>query len=100
MDIDSKEIDSHKYGVIFTKYSVIFFVIFFIILELFFSQSLGCEKKSCITQTLLWGAWILVSSSFLFFGIIPVIVLKNKRIALWYLFYLVFFAITFLKFIK
>ncbi len=97
MDVDSKNVDSIKYGMIFTKSSVILFVIFFVILELFFSQSLGCDKQSCITQTLLWGAWILVSSSFLFFGIFPVIVLRNKTIALWYFFYLIFFGFIFLK---
>ncbi len=100
MDTNSKDIDSIKYGMIFTKFSIVLFVIFFIILEVFFNQSVGCDKKSCFMQTLLWGAWILTSSSFLLFGIVPIILLKNKTIAIWYLFYLIFFAVAFFLFVK
>ncbi len=100
MDTNVKDVDSIKYGMIFTKSSIILFVIFFIILELFFNQSVGCDKKSCFIQTLLWGAWILTSSSFLLFGVVPVILLKNKSIVIWYLFYLVFFIGAFLLFVK
>jgi hypothetical protein len=100
MEANLKELDSIKYGMIFTKYSVFVLSICFIILELFYGQGSDCNKKTCILQTFLWGAWILTSCSFLSFGILPVIILRNKIIASWYFFYLIFFGIAFFVFVQ